>query len=40
MTYYAQAKQTPFQKKIQTYHNKWVVNRQNKRGHLNDVERK
>ena len=27
-------------KKIQTYHNKWVVNLQNKRGHLNDVEDK
>ena len=27
-------------KKFQTYHSKWVVNLQNKRGHLNDVEGK
>ena len=29
-----------FLKKTQTYHNKWVVNLQNKRVHLNDVEGK
>ena len=29
-----------FPKKIQTYHNKWVFNLQNKIGHLNDVEGK
>ena len=38
MTYYAQAKQTPFQKKKKKIqHNKWILNLQNKKGHLNDV---